>query len=504
MKDNSTSEAFEFREITKRFGPVLANDRVSFSVGRGTLHGIVGENGAGKSTIMKILYGMYPPDEGKVFVSGIERTMKSPGDAIRLGIGMVHQHFMLVPTLTVWENVILGHEPSRVLNQERIQHKLSQLIRDYGFSITADAVTESLSVGQQQQVEILKLLYHNAQILILDEPTAVLTPQEVELLFSRLTQLWKAGKTIVIITHKLKEILRLTQRVTIMRKARVVETIETATMNQSSLAEKIIGRQLVALPSQRSRPLSQTGISVNQLSATDRDRGSLNDISFEVKAGEILGVAGVEGNGQALLVECLAGVHKKYQGEILFHGRNLKQQSCYEMKQQDVAIIPADRHREAAVLGFSVAENYLLGHHRENRFSRWGWLSGNRIHQIVRKALSDFDVRPQSPDAHFSALSGGNQQKVIIAREFSPQTKIVIAAHPTRGVDIGAIEQIHQTLLRLKDNGAAILLVSSELEEILALSDRIVVLFNGKISGTVNRSAADEKTLGLWMTGGQT
>lgn len=505
MSVSALPPAFGFHGITKRFAHVVANDDVSFAVEKGSLHGIVGENGAGKSTIMKILYGMYPPDAGRIDVNGIERRPKTPQEAIALGIGMVHQHFMLIPTLRVWENVVLGHEPSFALDAEEIRKGLSAIVRDYGFTVDLNAVTEDLSVGQQQQVEILKLLYRNAEILILDEPTAVLTPQEVDVFFDRLKGLWKAGKTIVIITHKLKEVLRFTQRVTVMRRGRVVETIDTAQLTEKSLAEKIIGRQLAELPKDRPAPGDGIAIHVKGLAATDLERGSLKGLSFQVNAGEILGVAGVEGNGQALLVECLAGVRTKYEGSITYGGKDLKTTTPYRMKQEGLALIPPDRHREAVVLDFSVSENYVLGHHREARFSRHGWLSPRRITAEVAPALEAFDVRPREPEACFAGLSGGNQQKLVVAREMGQKTgaKYLIAAHPTRGVDIGAIEQIHRTLLEHRKAGAAILLISSELEEILALSDRIIVLFDGKISGHALRAQATEQQLGLWMTGGQ-
>jgi len=495
--------AFAFHEITKTFGTVKANQDVSFSVASGTVHGVVGENGAGKSTIMKILYGMYAPDSGFIEVRGKRETIARPQDAIGLGIGMVHQHFMLVPTLEVWKNLILGAEPGMLLSEHKVLTQLQELQSEYGFQLDLRAKVEDLAVGQQQQVEILKLLYRKAEILILDEPTAVLSPQEVEQLFTRLGTLVSRGRTIVLITHKLKEILRFTHSVTIMRQGKVVETVPTETLNENTLAEHIIGRKRKPLPQRKYFPIDNPSfLELKDLTLERKYGESLHKINLTVRSGEILGVAGIEGNGQALLVDCLAGVERRYQGFAQLNGREIKRADPYALRQSDFALIPPDRHREAAILDFTLEENFALGHHREKFASRHGILQRKSRREAAVTGMQDFDVRPPDPTAIFGRLSGGNQQKLVLARELAHQVKTVVAAHPTRGVDIGAIERIHGELLALRDQGAAILLFSSELEEILALADRIVVLNDGRIVGECQRKDATETQLGLWMTGG--
>ena len=495
--------AFALHEISKSFGEVTANSKVSFEVEAGTAHGIVGENGAGKSTIMKILYGLYPPDSGWVEVKGKRENITHPETAIKLGIGMVHQHFMLVPTLSVWQNLSIGTEPGPVLFPKKIKEKLQSLQKEYGFQLDLNARIENLSVGQQQQVEILKLLHRNADILILDEPTAVLTPQEVDQLFTRLKTLLEKGRTIILITHKLKEILRFTQRVTVMRQGRVVDTTHTKELTETSLAEKIIGRKRNSLPERKIFPVdAKVLIEVQDLSLKQPDRESLQKINFSVRSGEILGVAGIEGNGQAAVVECLAGVERGYGGSVRVQGREVSRINPYRLHQLQYALVPPDRHREAAILEFTAEENFSLGHQRERVFQLAGFIRSRSRRDETLKGLQAFDVRPPNPDQRFREFSGGNQQKLVLAREFTREVRTVIASHPTRGVDIGAIERIHAELLMWRDKGAAILLFSSELEEILDLSDRILVLYEGKVAGVCKRSEANERQLGLWMTGG--
>ncbi len=496
-------EVFSFKNITKTFASVLANHEVSFSVAEGTIHGVVGENGAGKSTIMKILYGMFEPDSGTIHFQGKPRSIPDPQTAISLGIGMVHQHFMLVPTLTVWENIILGKEPSKwLLDKASILKQLKSLKTKFGFQVDLEAKIESLSVGHQQQVEILKLLYRKANILILDEPTAVLSPQEVESLFEKLKLLKKAHKTIVIITHKLKEILSFTDSVTVMRQGKAIETLPTSSLTEDSLAEKIIGRKRIPLNFEKSGFEPEPVLKVASLSLSEAHNSILRHISFEINRGEIVGIAGIEGNGQHELIEVLAGVEKNYSGTVILNQENIKELSAYDLKQKGFSLIPPDRHLEGVILPFSLAENAILGHHRDPQIKSGPFLSSTKITQLASQLIQSFDIRPGEPSQSIAGLSGGNQQKLVVARETAREVSFLLAAHPTRGIDIGAIDFIHQYFLKLKAQGTAMLLISSELEEILKLSDRILVLYRGEIVAQVLKNEATEKDLGLWMTGG--
>lgn len=504
MAEHRGAGPIEFHQVSKRFGNVLANDSVSFPIAPNSIHGVVGENGAGKSTIMKVLYGLYAPDSGHITVDGNPVQISSPQVAIEKGIGMVHQHFMLVPTLSAWRNIILGAEPTLGrLNEAAVIAKLQQLQEDCGVQIDLEKPAEDLAIGQQQQIEILKLLYRNAGMLILDEPTAVLTPQETDALFERLRKLHGGGKSIVLISHKLREILALTQTVTVLRRGKVVDTVPTKELTAKSLAELIVGRSLIALP-QRT-PVSEnasTMLSLQNVSLEKKKKVILSDLCFEIKAGEILGVAGVEGNGQLELVEVLSQIEKHYSGNIELMSHPLSAYTSVQAKQSGFGVVPPDRHTEGLVLSFSVEENFLLGHAREPQYSKAGWLRADALAAAAKEKIQEFDIRPPDASLPVSALSGGNQQKILIGREATGKTRFLIVSHPTRGVDIGAIEFIHSHLIRLRDAGAAILLISSELDEILALSDRVMVLFNGKVQGVVDRKDADECQLGLWMTGG--
>ncbi len=487
------AELIRFENVSKTFGEVKANHGVSFSIHQGSLHGIVGENGAGKSTIMKILYGMYPVDSGEIFFQGKPVHFKSPLDAIQRGLGMVHQHFMLVPTLKVWENIVLGSEPEGIrLHPSEIISELSLLQKEFGFNLDLEATIEDLSVGIQQQVEILKLLYRKAETLILDEPTAVLTPQEVDSLFAKLKTLKQQGKTIVLITHKLKEILSWTEFVTVMRHGAVVETVETKSLTENSLAEKIIGRK------QKPLPKTQTNVSdshpILELKNVSYDK--LKNLSFSVKKGEIVGIAGIDGNGQAELADLLAGVGFPESGELCYDGK-----TAVAGKTLPLAMIPPDRHAQAAILEFTVEENAILGLQRSPRFREKVLLSKTKISDFAKNVMEAFDVRPRNCKAIFSGLSGGNQQKLVVGRESEKNAACLVACHPTRGVDIGAIEFIHSHLISLKNQGKGILLISSELDEILALSDRVIVLYHGSVAGEKIASEATERELGLWMTG---
>ncbi len=496
-------EAFSFASVSKRFGAVQANAAVSFSVQDKSIHGVVGENGAGKSTIMKLLYGLYTPDEGSITVRGKKVKFRSPQDALAEGIGMVHQHFMLVPTLAVWENVVLGSEPHAwASNRKKSLARLSEIQKEFGFHLDLEAKVETLPVGLQQQVEILKILYREAKILIFDEPTAVLTPQEVDTFIERLRGLQAQGKTIIFISHKLKEILKLTDRVTVMRQGKVVGSWETDSLTETSLAEAMIGRKMHSLPHRTPTPAAEPLLKAEKLSVTSAHRRVLSDLSFSLRAGEVVGVAGVDGNGQQEWIETLARVRSDYEGHLTWKGQDYRAWSTYDFKQRGLGVIPPDRLFEAVILDFTLSENVLLGHHFATEVTKGGRVFWPQLAKTTSDLIHRFDIRPNDPQARMGGLSGGNQQKLVVSRELSRNVQLLVAAHPTRGVDIGAIECIHSEILRLRDQGAAVILFSSELDEILALSDRILVLYNGKIQGECTRAEADETQIGLWMTGG--
>ncbi|HZN11884.1 MAG TPA: ABC transporter ATP-binding protein [Blastocatellia bacterium] len=492
----------EMRGITKRFGGVTANDHVDLAIPAGTIHAIVGENGAGKSTAMKILYGFYTADEGEIWVDGERREIRSPHDAIQLGLGMVHQHFMLVPPMTVAENVVLGAEPGRGGRVEfrEAEARIGALSSDFGFAVDPRARVADLSVGQQQRVEVLKALYRGARVLILDEPTAVLTPPEVEEFFRILRAMRGEGKTIVIITHKLAEVLALSDNVTVMRDGRVVGGRPTCETSAAELARLMVGREVLL---RVEKPPARPG----EVALEARDLRVLGEegVSFSVRAGEIVGVAGVEGNGQTELIEILAGLRPASGGSVTLGGRELLGLSARQVKELGVAHIPEDRHRRGLLLDFDLADNAILGTHYRPPVARagLGLLDGREIAAKARRVIRDFDVRPPQAALPARALSGGNQQKLIIGREFDIGPQLLLVAQPTRGVDIGAIEFIHRQLVGLRDRGAAILLVSAELEEILSLSDRVLVMYQGRVAGEVDPRRADQGEIGLMMTGGR-
>jgi ABC-type uncharacterized transport system ATPase subunit len=500
----------ELRNITKRFGDVLANDHVNITVRPGTIHAIVGENGAGKSTAMRIAYGFYTADSGEVEVDGTVRQINTPHDAIALGVGMVHQHFMLVETMTVAENIVLGAEPggAAALDLNQAAKKISALSDEFKLAIDPHAVIENLSVGQQQRVELLKALYRQARLLILDEPTAVLTPQEVEEFFAILRGMREQGKTVVIITHKLSEVLAISDDVTVMRDGRVVGELKTAEANAAQLARLMVGRD-VLLRIEKPEANAGAGIlSVRELSMVAKDKTRrLDNVSFEVRAGEIVGIAGVEGNGQTELIEALAGLilPPAVSGITEFEGRNITGLNARRRKELGIAHIPEDRHRRGLLLDFDLAENSILGvHYRRPAVAHFGnvWLDEDAIRKHAEQVIKDFDVRPANPDLPARSLSGGNQQKLIIGREFDLRPKLLLVSQPTRGVDIGAIEFIHRKLVALRDAGCAVLLVSAELEEVTALADRLLVIYLGKIVSEVDPKSATNEEIGLLMTGG--
>jgi simple sugar transport system ATP-binding protein len=492
----------EMRGVTKRFGAVTANKGVNLAIPGNTIHAIVGENGAGKSTIMKILYGFYAADEGEVWIDGARREIRTPHDAIALGLGMVHQHFMLAPPMTVMENIVLGAEPGSAvkIDFKQAEERINKLSKDFGFDIDPRKRVDELSVGQQQRVEVLKALYRGARILILDEPTAVLTPQEVEEFFKILRSMREQGKTIIIITHKLSEVLALSDNVTVMRDGQVVGERRTAETNAAELARLMVGRDvLLRVEKTEAKPRGVT-LAVRNLSYGSK----LDDLSFDVRAGEIVGVAGVEGNGQTELIEILAGLRRASRGSFSLEGRDISKLSARAIKELGVAHIPEDRHARGLLLEFDLADNTILGaHYRKPAVTALGLIDEKAVAEKATRLIRDFDVRPPNPALPARALSGGNQQKLIIGREFDLKPKLLLVSQPTRGVDIGAIEFIHRKLVELRDAGAAILLVSAELEEVLSLADRALVIYQGRIVGEVDPRRVAQEEIGLMMTGGK-
>lgn len=498
----------ELRNITKRFGDVLANDHVNIKVKPGTIHAIVGENGAGKSTAMRIAYGFYTADEGEILVDGNPHVINTPHNAIALGIGMVHQHFMLVDTMTVAENIVLGAEPGNAvaLDINAAAQEIRKLSEEFKLAVNPHTPIEHLSVGQQQRVELLKALYRHARLLILDEPTAVLTPQEVEEFFAILRRMREQGKTVIIITHKLAEVLAISDEVTVMRDGRVVGSLQTKDTNAAELARLMVGREvLLRVEKTDANPGSPT-LKVRNLTVSAREGNAVDDVSFQVRSGEILGIAGVEGNGQTELIEALAGLveSSRLKGEIHFGDKDITRAGARVRRELGIAHIPEDRHRRGLLLDFDLKENSILGvHYRPPVVSSDGvFLSNPAIRQRAQEIIEGFDVRPANAELPARALSGGNQQKLIIGREFKVDPKLLLVSQPTRGVDIGAIEFIHRKLVGLRDAGCAVLLVSAELEEVTSLSDRLLVIHDGKIVGEVDPKVATVEEIGLLMTRG--
>ena len=495
----------ELRSITKRFPGVLANDRVDFDLRRGEVHALLGENGAGKSTLMNVLYGLYQPDEGEILVRGEVVKMSSPKEAISRGIGMVHQHFMLIPVMSVAENIVLAVEPRQagvLLDYGAARRTVKHLAQSFGFAIDPDALVQDITVGQQQRVEILKALYRRADILILDEPTAVLTPQEAVELFGILRTLTREGMSIVFISHKLNEVLDIADRVTVLRRGKVVETLPAEGATEEQLATLMVGREVLLQVDKGTPAPTATLLRVEGLHVRD-DRGleKVRDVSFEVRAGEIVGVAGVDGNGQTELIDAISGLRAIESGRVELTAHDVTNESARGHFDEGLGHIPEDRQRRGLVLEFSIAENIALHDYAEPPSSRFGWLYPKRLIERAARLIAEFDVRGGEPQSRAGALSGGNQQKVILAREISRDPKVLIAAQPTRGLDVGAIEFIHRRLIEERDEGRAVLLVSLELDEILALSDRILVMFEGRIVGEYPPTATEEE-LGLAMTGG--
>ncbi len=514
-QEQSTPFAVEMRNVTKSWPGVVANDQVHLKVRKGEIHALVGENGAGKTTLMNILYGLIHPSSGEIYINGQLTHISGPRDAIRLGIGMVHQHFMLIPPLTVAENIVLGHEPGSVRSVyevKKAREAILKLSKQYGLPIDPDTLIEKLSVGLQQRVEILKVLYRAADILIMDEPTGVLTPQETFELFGVLRGLVQQGKTIIFITHKLREVLELTDSITVLRRGKNAGELVTKDTNQAEIARMMVGREVLLRVNKTPAHPGPVILHVEDLYAqSDRDLEVLHGVSFDVRAGEILGIAGVEGNGQSELVEALTGMRKITSGKITIcqvkDGQIGKTQDITVMDAREerlagLAHIPEDRRGSGLVLTDSIEDNMILGRQRWPQFSWSGIiLLLKNILVWAKKLVTEFDVRTTSVEAPARSLSGGNQQKIIIAREFSANPLALIASQPTRGVDIGAIEFIHRRIIEQRDAGKAVLLISAELEEIRSLSDRIAVMYEGKIVDIVSPEATEEQ-LGILMTGG--
>lgn len=495
--------ALELKSITKRYPLVLANDGISLEVRWGEVLAVVGENGAGKSTLMKAVYGLVKPDQGEIWANGQKVHITEPGDAIAQGIGMVHQHFMLIDPFTVLENVILGSEPKQgaQLNLAQARTEVAALMKDLEFNLPLDTPVEELPVGLQQRVEILKALYRKAKILILDEPTAVLTPQEADELFDFLRRFVDQGNAVIFISHKLAEVIKLSDRVTVIRDGRVVGTVNTPETSVGQLARMMVGREVILSVNKGEAQLAEAVLQITNLSIPSKEKKHrLSGVSFQVYAGEIVAVAGVEGNGQTELVEAITGL-RPYAGSIQYQGQTLKP-SARMVREWGVSHIPEDRNARGLVLDFSTRENLILGdHYRSPNAGFLGFLNADLIEENARRIVEQFDVRPRSTELAVRRYSGGNAQKIIVGRELSRKPKVLIAAQPTRGVDIGAIEFIHENIVKARDAGMAVLLVSADLNEVRSLADRILVMYEGRIMGELMASEASEERMGLLMAG---
>jgi simple sugar transport system ATP-binding protein len=495
----------ELRGITKRFPGVLANDHIDLTLNQGEILALLGENGAGKSTLMNVLYGLYQPDEGEIIVKEKKITVHSPNDAIAAGVGMVHQHFMLVPVLTVTENVMLGVESligGTFLDKKSAAARIRQISEQYGLPVDPDAYIKDLPVGLQQRVEIIKLLYRNADILILDEPTAVLTPQEADDLFEVIKSLVQKGKSIIFITHKLREVLAIADRINVLRLGKVVGAADPETATEPQLASMMVGRSVELTVKKAAAKPGETVLQVNGLRVLDdRENLALDGVSFDVRAGEILGVAGVQGNGQTELVEALTGLRSPFAGQVLINGTDTTHASPRRIVELGIAHVPEDRQRDGLVLSYPVADNMVLNTYYLSPFAQGVVIRETEVNKVAADRVKQFDVRTPGITTSAGSLSGGNQQKVIIARELSRPIKLLIASQPTRGLDVGSIEYIHGRIIEKRDDGCAVLLVSTELDEILALADRIAVMYRGRVVAVVDRSEVTKEYLGLLMAG---
>ncbi len=502
------STAVRMVNITKNFPGTTANDKVNFDVRKGEVHGLLGENGAGKTVLMSILYGLYKPDEGQIFINEEQVKIDNPATAIKLGIGMVHQQFMLVPSLTVAENIVLGREPARrriLLDMNKIVTSIKAISKSYGLEVDPKALVYNLPVGTQQRVEIIKALYRGAEILILDEPTSVLTPQEVESLFEAMRALKQQGKAVIFITHKLKEVCAICDRITVLKRGKVAGTVEASETDQRELAAMMVGREILYTIDKEQAAPGKTVLQVENLKAfNDRKLLALKELSFEVHESEILGIAGVEGNGQTELVEVLTGLREATSGKVCLEGTCITNASPHERIGMGVSDVPEDRQKRGLVLDFSVSENLILGQQDKPPFAtRWATLNLEKASSFSDGLIQEYSIKTPSRNTLVRHLSGGTQQRIVLAREFSRKPKFVIASQPTRGLDVGATEYVRKKLVEMRDQGCAILLISADLEEVLALSDRIAVLYEGQIVAVRECSKTNEFELGLLMTGGK-
>lgn len=495
----------ELRGITKRFPGVLANDSVDLKVRSGEILGLLGENGAGKTTLMNILYGLYSADEGEIRIDGEPRSFDDPGDAIDAGIGMVHQHFMLVPVFTVTENVVLGVEPTSVagiMDMKEAQREVREISTQYGLEVDPTAIIEELPVGIQQRVEIIKVLFREAEVIVFDEPTAVLTPQEVEEFFGIVRDLRDAGKAVIFITHKLGEILEISDRISVLRRGKVAGTTTPAETTKEQLAELMVGRPVDLVVDKAAAKPADVVLQLRDVFVADeRDQIVVKGVSFDVKAGEIVGIAGVQGNGQTELVEMLTGMRDVAEGTVMLAGEDVTDASPREVHERGVAHIPEDRRRRGLVVPFSITENMVLNTYYGQPYSKGLVMDWKAAAAATSQLVEDFDVRTPSISIPASNLSGGNQQKVIVAREFSRDVKLIVASQPTRGLDVGSIEYIHGRIVQARDEGSAVLIVSTELDEVMALSDRLLVMYDGTIVAELDPNQVSNADVGLYMAG---
>ena len=496
----------DMKGITQKFGTLVANDNIDLTVHKGEVHALLGENGAGKTTLVNSLYGLYHPTSGEIFINGVKVIMDNPNVAINNGIGMVHQHFMLVKPFTVVQNIILGKETHKhgILDMKTATEQIMALSKQYGLHIDPNACIQDITVGMQQRVEILKTLYRGADILVLDEPTAVLTPQEILDLIQIINNLTEQGKTVIIITHKLKEIKDVADFCTIIRRGKKIDTVKVSEVSESDLASMMVGREVSFKVEKDPCVPAETVLEITDLHVNDnREIPALRGLNLTVRRGEILGIAGVDGNGQNELEEALIGVRKAISGSIKVDGKEILGLSPREILDHKVSTIPSDRQKMGLVLDYSISENMILENYKKKPFSHGGWLKFDAIKEYARKLIEQFDVRPADEDYLSGSLSGGNQQKVIIAREISNNPDLLIAVQPTRGLDVGAIEYVHKALVAQRDNGKAVLLISLELDEVINVSDRIAVIYEGAIAGEMVSGEADENEIGLMMAGGR-
>ncbi|MFF2908839.1 ABC transporter ATP-binding protein [Paenibacillus sp. NPDC057934] len=501
---SAAAPVVELKQITKRFPGIVANDSISLTLKKGEIHALLGENGAGKSTLMNIVFGLYQPDEGSIEIDGKPVMIDSPNKAIELGIGMVHQHFKLVDPFTVTENIVLGMEPKKGLkiDYKSAAEQVRKLSEQYGLQVNPNAKIHDISVGMQQRVEIMKTLYRGADILIFDEPTAVLTPQEITELMAIMKRLVAEGKSIILITHKLKEIMQISDRVTIIRRGKVIDTVKTSETNPNDLAEKMVGRGVTFKVDKKPPEIGKAVLKLGNVNSKNKDGVSiLNGLSFEVKAGEILGIAGVDGNGQSELIQAITGLRKIDSGSITMEGQEIANLSPRKVTEKNVSHIPEDRHKHGLVLDFSMSENMVLETYYQKPYNQNGFLNYDIINKHAGELIQQFDVRTPSLETKARSLSGGNQQKAIIAREIDKNPTLLIAAQPTRGLDVGAIEFVQKQLIAQRDQGKAVLLISFELDEIMNVSDRIAVIYEGQIVGEVYPQDTNDQELGLMMAG---